>query len=86
MSITVATQSKAWTVFCGSNTGIVGSNPTQGMDVCVRLFCVGSDLASGWTPPKESYRLCKKIKKLKKQGRAIAQAVSRWIPTAAPRV
>jgi hypothetical protein len=23
-----------------SNNGIVGSNPTQGMDICVRLFCV----------------------------------------------
>jgi hypothetical protein len=21
-------------------TGIVGSNPTRGMDICVRLFCV----------------------------------------------
>jgi hypothetical protein len=36
-----------------SNTGIVDSNPTQGMDVCLRLFCVcvvvcvGSGLASG---------------------------------------
>jgi hypothetical protein len=35
-------------------TGIVGSNPTHGMDVCVRLFCVfvvlcvGSGLATGW--------------------------------------
>jgi hypothetical protein len=23
-----------------SNVGIVGLHPTQGMDVCVRLFCV----------------------------------------------
>jgi hypothetical protein len=36
-----------------SKPGIVGSNPTQGMDVSVRLFCVcvdphvGSDLATG---------------------------------------
>jgi hypothetical protein len=28
------------TVFAHSNTGIVGSNPTQDMDVCARLFCV----------------------------------------------
>jgi hypothetical protein len=35
---TAAAQSKAWTVFARSNTGIVGSNPTWGMDVCVRLF------------------------------------------------
>jgi hypothetical protein len=33
--------------------GIVGSNPTQGMDICVRLFlvsvvlCVGNGLAMG---------------------------------------
>jgi hypothetical protein len=36
-----------------SNTGIVGSNPTQGIDVCLRLFCVcvvGSGLATGWSP------------------------------------
>jgi hypothetical protein len=36
-----------------SNTWIVGSNPTRGMDVCVHLFCVyvvlcvGSDLTTG---------------------------------------
>jgi hypothetical protein len=39
-SITVAERSKARTVFARSNTGIVGSNPTRGMDVCVRLFCL----------------------------------------------
>jgi hypothetical protein len=38
--ITMAAQSKAWTVFALSNAGIVGSNPTVGMDVGVRLFCV----------------------------------------------
>jgi hypothetical protein len=36
--ITVAARSKAWTVFASSNTGIVGSNPTRGIDICVRLF------------------------------------------------
>jgi hypothetical protein len=49
----VAQRSKACTVFARSNAGIVCSNPTQDMDVCVRLFgvCVilrvGSDLAMG---------------------------------------
>jgi hypothetical protein len=38
--ITVVARSKAWTVFGRSTTGIVGSNPTRGMDVCVRLFCL----------------------------------------------
>jgi hypothetical protein len=38
-----------------SNAGIVGSNPTQGMDVCVCVYsvcvvlCVGSGLAMGWS-------------------------------------
>jgi hypothetical protein len=55
-SITVAAWSKAWHVFARSKAGIVCSNPTQGMDVCLRLFCVcavvcvGSGLASGWSP------------------------------------
>jgi hypothetical protein len=38
--ITVAARSKAWTVFARSNTGIVGSNHTQGMDVCVCVYSV----------------------------------------------
>jgi hypothetical protein len=29
-----------YTVYTRSNTGIVGSNPTQGIDVCLLLFCV----------------------------------------------
>jgi hypothetical protein len=38
--ITVAARSEVWTVFVCSNTGVLGSNPTRGMDACVRLFCV----------------------------------------------
>jgi hypothetical protein len=38
--ITVAARSEAWTVFARSNAGIVSSNPTRGMDVSVRLFCL----------------------------------------------
>jgi hypothetical protein len=38
--ITVAAQSKTLTVFGHSNAGIVGSNPTQGMDVCVFVYSV----------------------------------------------
>jgi hypothetical protein len=38
--ITVAARSKEWNVFARSNTGIVGSNSIQDMDVCLRLFCV----------------------------------------------
>jgi ABC-type enterochelin transport system permease subunit len=45
--IIVAARSKTLTVFALSNAGIVGLNPTQGMDVCIVcaysvfvLFCV----------------------------------------------
>jgi hypothetical protein len=39
MTITVAAQSKAWTVFAHSDAAMVGSNPAQGMDVwCVYAF------------------------------------------------
>jgi hypothetical protein len=39
LPITVAARSKAWTVFARSDAGMVGSNPTQGMDVwCVYVF------------------------------------------------
>jgi hypothetical protein len=53
LPITVASWFKTSTVFARSNIGIVDSNPTLGMDVCVRLFCVcavlcaGSGLATG---------------------------------------
>jgi hypothetical protein len=40
LPITVPVRSKAWTVFGHSNAGIVGSNPTRGMDVCVRVCVV----------------------------------------------
>jgi hypothetical protein len=56
MPITVDARSKAWTVFARSNAGLVGSNPTQGMDVCVCFYSVlcvvlgvGSGLAIGWS-------------------------------------
>jgi hypothetical protein len=51
--ITVATRSKAGTLFARSNTGIVGSNPIRDIDVCPGLFCVcvvlcvGSGLVTG---------------------------------------
>jgi hypothetical protein len=42
MPITVAVRAKSYTVFARSEAGIVGSNPTQGMDVCCvyAFFCV----------------------------------------------
>jgi hypothetical protein len=80
--ITVTAQSKARTVFARSNAGIMGSNPTRGMDVCVNLFCVcvvlcvGSGLAKGWSPVQgvlsTVYRLRNwKLAKVHKGWRAI---------------
>jgi hypothetical protein len=79
--ITVAARSKAWTVFSISNTGIVGSNPTQGMDVCLRLFClyvvlcVGKGLARGWSPIQGVLPTVYRVKKLKKVAKAQQMAV-----------
>jgi hypothetical protein len=74
--ITVAAQAKAWTVFARSSTGIMGSNPTQGMNVCVRLFCVcvalcvGRGVATGWFPVQGVLPTVYRIKKLKKPSRS----------------
>jgi hypothetical protein len=72
----MAARSKAWIVFPISHAEIVGSNPTQGKDVCVRLFCVcvilcvGSDLPTGWSPVQGVLPTVYRIKKLKKRPRS----------------
>jgi hypothetical protein len=38
LPMTVAARSKAWTVIARPNAGIVSSNSTQGIDVCVVCF------------------------------------------------
>jgi hypothetical protein len=78
LPITAAAPSKAWTVFARSNAGIVGSNPTRGMDVCVCLFCVcvcvvlciGTGLATCWSSVQCVLPCVYKIKKLKKRPRS----------------
>jgi hypothetical protein len=71
--ITVTVRSKVRTVFACSNTGIVGSNPTNGMAVCVHLFCVcavlcaGRGLAPGWSPVQGVLPTVWKVKRLKKK-------------------
>jgi hypothetical protein len=47
--LTVADRSKARNVFILLNNAIVGSYPIRGMDVCLRLSCVRSGLATGWS-------------------------------------
>jgi hypothetical protein len=69
--ITVAARSRTWTVFGRSKPGIVGSNPTQGMDVCVCVYSVcvllsvGSGLATGWSLVQGVLPTVLRIKKLK---------------------
>jgi hypothetical protein len=60
--ITVAAGSKELTVFARSNTGIVGSNPTWGMVVHVRLFFVLSyvQVAALWRADPPTNPMCKR--------------------------
>lgn len=52
----VTAQSEAWAVFVLSKSRVVGSDPNQSTDVCMRLFgtfvalCVGKDFETGWSP------------------------------------
>jgi hypothetical protein len=77
------------TVFSRSNTGIVGSNPNRGMDVCVRLFCVCtvlcvkvSALRRADPPSKESCLLYKRSRNWKTgQGRKGCRTTYRQIRT-----
>jgi hypothetical protein len=71
----VAARAKAWTAYARSNTRIVGSNLTQRMDACVRLFCVcglcvGNSLATGWSPVQGVLQTVYTIKELKKAAKA----------------
>jgi hypothetical protein len=49
----ISKTTKGLSVSARSNAGVVGSNPTQGMDICVCVYsvcvvlCVGSGLATG---------------------------------------
>jgi hypothetical protein len=76
MPMTVAVLYRAWIFFASSKAGIVGSNLTQGMVVCVRLFCVcvvlyiGSGLVTGWSPVTGALPSVYRIKKLKKRPRS----------------
>jgi hypothetical protein len=84
MPITVAARSTAWNVSVRSNTVTVGSNPTQGLDVCVRLFCVCvvlcvySGLATGWSLVQGVLLTVYMIKKMK-ANKAKQKAVDEWM-------
>jgi hypothetical protein len=80
--ITVATRSKAWTVFAHSNAGIVCSNPIQCMDDCVCAFILClccpvyvAALRRAEPQSKESCRLCKNYYETEEEARAQQRAV-----------
>jgi hypothetical protein len=70
---TAAARFKSWTVFARPHAGIVGSNPTQGMDVCIvcvcSVLCVGRGTATGSSPVQGVLPTMYRIKKLKKRPR-----------------
>jgi hypothetical protein len=63
--------SKAWTVFVCPNSGVVGSEPTRGIDilVCVSLsscfLCAGSCLGMTWCHVQRTLPELYRIKKFK---------------------
>jgi hypothetical protein len=66
LPITVAARFEARTVFARSNIGIVCSNPTQDMNVCVCVvLSADSGLAMGSSPVQGVPPTVRKIKKLK---------------------
>jgi hypothetical protein len=82
---TVVARSKAWTVIVHLNIGVVGSDLTRGIDVCVRLFCVcavlcvGGGLATGCPPSKESYQLYIGLRNWKSGQGQTKGSVDEWI-------
>jgi hypothetical protein len=82
---TVAARSKAWTMFACLNSGDAGSNPTEVMDVCVRLFCVcvvicvDSGFVTGWSPVQGVLPTVYRIKKLNKRPRSNKRTVEPYV-------
>jgi hypothetical protein len=79
MPVPMAERSEARTAFGRSNTGIVGSNPTRGMDE-FGFFCVV--LSCGWVealrridpPSKEPYQLSNRCTSFRKINSELEQA------------
>jgi hypothetical protein len=72
----VAVQSKTCTVFARSNTWIMGSNPTWGMEVSMLLFCVQVETLR---LAIESFWLCEMNKKFKTRLMFRQRIVEPWM-------
>jgi hypothetical protein len=89
LRITVVARSETLTAFARSNAGIVCSNPTQSMDVCVCIYSVlvfwvqVAALRRAHPPSKGSYRLCIKDYEPEEEARAEQRTVetlmNEWI-------
>jgi hypothetical protein len=72
MPVSMAKQSKACTVYNCSNIEITGSNPAQGMDVCLCLSVLVQALRCTDPLTKESYQMSVWIEKSIKEGKRSA--------------
>jgi hypothetical protein len=70
LPITVASRSEAWYIFARLNTGIVGSNLTQSMDVCLRIFfvCARYWLCDGLITHPRSHTDCLRLRRYHRGG------------------
>jgi hypothetical protein len=86
-ALSLAARSKAWTAFARSNTGVMGSNSTRGMDVCVYsvfvLSCVKvAALRQAHGTSKESYGMCTGLRNWIKSGEdptKCCRSIDEWI-------
>jgi hypothetical protein len=81
VALIAGSAAKAWNVLSRPKCGIVGSNPTQWIYVCLSLFCmcvvrcVGSGFATCWSPVRGFVSTVDRVKKLKKQTRSNRRTV-----------
>jgi hypothetical protein len=71
MPIAVAARPKARTVFARSNTEIVDSNPTGGMDVCVFVLCVFIQCLPRVEAGKNTSTLIPAVRKRRQKGNPV---------------